>query len=203
MKPAKGIGKRGLQTRKRNPIVLFAAEGNNKTESVYLQNFQGKNRPRIIQTSGNQTDPVKMMKQLIKEAREKGLSVRDGDRAFCIIDTDTNKEKQAQIDTACKMETDLVKVITSSPCFEEWFLCHYRWSTGYQTSSAVLDELKTFCPSYKKNSNIYPLINDKQGIAIKNAARLEQFHHDLGRSEHSVDSNPSSEMYKVIEFLMK
>ena len=134
---------------------------------------------------------------------EKGLSVRDGDRAFCIIDTDTNKEKQSQIDTACKMETDLVKVITSSPCFEEWFLCHYRWSTGYQTSSAVLDELKTFCPSYKKNSNIYPLINDKQGIAIKNAARLEQFHHDLGRSEHSVDCNPSSEMYKVIEFLIK
>lgn len=203
MKASKGIGKRGQQTRKRNPIVLFAAEGDNKTESIYLQNFQAKNRPRIIQTSGNRTDPVKMMKQLIKEAREKGLSVKDGDRAFCIIDTDTDKEKQSQIDAACKMETDLVKVISSSPCFEEWFLCHYRWSTGYQTSSAAVDELKARCPGYKKSSNIYLLIRDKQEIAIKNAKQLEQFHRDQGRSEHSVDSNPSSEMYKIVEFLMK
>lgn len=203
MKVSDGVGKRGRQTHKRNPIVLFAAEGDNKTESIYLQNFQGKNRPRIIPTSGNRTDPVKMMKQLIKEAREKGLSVRDGDRAFCIIDTDTDKGKQSQIDAVCKMETDLVKVITSSPCFEEWFLCHYRWSTGYQTSSAAVEELKALCPSYKKSSNIYPLIKGKQDTAIQNATRLEQYHHEQGRSEHSVDSNPSSEMYKVIEFLMK
>ena len=108
MKASKGVGKRGQQTRKRNPIVLFAAEGDNKTESIFLQNFQGKDRPRILQTFGNRTDPVKMMKQLIKEAREKGLSVRDGDRAYCIIDTDTDKGKQSQIDAACRMETDLV-----------------------------------------------------------------------------------------------
>lgn len=203
MKASKGVGKRGQQTRKRNPIVLFAAEGDNKTESIFLQNFQGKDRPRILQTFGNRTDPVKMMKQLIKEAREKGLSVRDGDRAYCIIDTDTDKGKQSRIDAACRMETDLVKVISSSPCFEEWFLCHYRWSTGYQTSSAAVDELKERCPGYRKNSNIYPLIKGLQDAAITNAKRLEQFHRDQGRSEHSVDSNPSSEMYKVIEFLTK
>ncbi len=40
MKPSKGVEKRGKQTRKRNPIVLYAAEGDNKTESTYLQNFQ-------------------------------------------------------------------------------------------------------------------------------------------------------------------
>ena len=203
MKVSKGVGKRGQHTRKRNPIVLYAAEGDNKTESIYLQNFQGRNRPRIIQASGNRTDPVKMMKQLIKESRDMGLSVRDGDRAFCIIDTDTEKEKQSQIDQACKMESDLVKVITSSPCFEEWFLCHFRWSTGYHSSTAAVDELKEKCPGYKKNCNIYPFIKDKQETAIQNAKRLEQFHCDQGRNIHSVDSNPSSEMYKVVEHLMK
>ena len=101
------------------------------------------------------------------------------------------------------MENKLVKVITSSPCFEEWFLCHYRWSTGYQTNMATLDELKERCPGYKKTSNIYPTIKDKQDDAIQNAKRLEQFHREQGRSVHSVDSNPSSEMYKIVEFLTK
>ncbi len=203
MKASKGVGKRGIETRKRNPIMLFAAEGANKTESIYLQNFQGRNRPRVVQASGNKTDPVKMMKQLLKEAREKGLSVRDGDRAFCIIDTDTQKGKQLQIDAACKMETELVKVITSSPCFEEWFLCHFRWSTGYQTSLEAINELKQYCPGYKKNSNLYPLIREKQETAIQNAKRLEQHHTELDRDVHSIESNPSSEVYKIVEFLVK
>lgn len=203
MKVSKGVEKRGKQTRKRNPVVLYAAEGDNKTESAYLQNFQKRNGIHIVQASGNRTDPVKMMNQLVKEAREIGLSVRDGDRAFCLVDTDTDKNKQIQIDAACARETELVKVITSAPCFEEWFLCHLRWSTGYQTSSDAVDELKARCPGYKKNSNIYPLIKDRQDEAIQNAKRLEQFHRELGRDVHSIDSNPSSEMYKVVEFLMK
>ncbi len=203
MKASKGVGKRGQETRKRNPIVLYVAEGDNKTESIYLQNFQGRKGPRIIQVSGNQTDPVKMMNQLIKEVREKGLSVRDGDMAFCIIDTDTQKDKQLQIDAACKKETELIKVITSSPCFEEWFLCHLRWSTAYQTSAAAVNELKDRCSGYKKNCNIYPLLKERQGEAITNAKRLEQYHLEQGHRMHSVDSNPGSEMYKVIEFLTK
>lgn len=203
MKPSKGIGKRGQQTRKRRPIILYAAEGDNKTESIYLQNFQARNGPRIIQASGNRTDPVKMMKQLVKEAKEKGLSVRDGDRAFCIIDTDTGKEKQSQINAASKKENDLIKVITSSPCFEEWILMHLRWSTKYQTSQEAVEELKEKCPGYKKNCNIYPFIKDNQNDAIQNAKRLEEFHREQGRDAHSIDSNPSSEMYKVIELLKK
>ena len=203
MKASKSVGKRGLQTRRRNPIVLYAAEGVNKTEKIYLQNFQGRNRPRILSASGNWTDPEKMMNQLIKEAKDMGLSVRDGDRAFCLVDTDTKKEKQAQIDAACRKETDLVRVITSSPSIEEWFLCHFRMSTGYHTSTAAVNELKERCPGYKKNSNIYPLIKDKEAAAIQNARCLEQFHLEQGRGVHSVASNPSSEIYKVVEFLNK
>ena len=65
MKPSKGVEKRGKQTRKRNPIVLYAAEGDNKTESTYLQNFQKRNGIHIVQASGNRTDPVKMMNHLV------------------------------------------------------------------------------------------------------------------------------------------
>ncbi len=203
MKRSKDVEKRGRINRNRYPVVLYAAEGNNKTEQTYLQNFQDRNRINIIPTSGNWTDPIGMMDNLVREAREYGLDIRNGDRAFCIIDTDACNEKQVQIDAACRKETAVVKVITSSPCIEEWFLCHYRLSTGYHTSADAIDELEARCPGYKKSFNIYPVIKDQQDTAIQHAMRLEQFHHEQGRSVHSVDSNPSSEMYKVIEFLTK
>ena len=48
MKRSKDVEKRGRINRKRYPVVLYAAEGNNKTEQTYLQNFQDRNRISII-----------------------------------------------------------------------------------------------------------------------------------------------------------
>ena len=203
MKLTRGqIGKRGKETRKRNPILLYAAEGDNMTETLYLNNFRGKGRPTIIPTDGNPTDPVKMMAQLKKQAKELELSLKNRDRAFCIIDSDTDPAKQAQIDAACARQTELIKVIISSPCFEEWFLCHYGYSTRYLTSAQAVEELKRKCKDYKKTMNIFPVIFDNTETAIKTAIRLKDYHNAQGRRAHSIERNPSSDMYIVVEYLL-
>ena len=44
VKNERGKGKqRGTGTRQRKSIVLFATEGNNKTETLYFKNFNQKN----------------------------------------------------------------------------------------------------------------------------------------------------------------
>lgn len=203
MKHKRGeIGKRGKETRKRNPILLYAAEGDNKTESIYLDNFRGKGRPTIILADGNRTDPVKMMAQLRKQAKDLELSLRNRDRAFCIIDSDTDPSKQVQIDAACAKQSELIRVIISSPCFEEWYLCHYGFSTKYLTSAQAVEELKSKCKEYKKTMNIYPVICDKTEKAMENAMRLKDYHDALDRREHSIERNPSSDMYIVVEYLL-
>lgn len=203
MKPLRGkVERRGKEKRKRNPIVLYAVEGKNKTESLYLKNFNRRGRPQIIKADGNETDPVKMMGQLAKQAAKLGLSVRLGDKAYCIFDTDTDRLRQAQIDAALMKQTELLKVIASAPCVEEWFLCHFRYSTKYLTSDDAIDELKRYIPEYTKNSDIFKQIENKTEQAIERARHLEQFHDDQRRRKHSVDRNPSTDMYQVIEYIM-
>ena len=201
MKRNTGIKKRGRVTHTRNPIVLFIAEGNNKTEENYLSNFQKRTGIRIVPANGNNTDPVNMISQLKKQSKELGLSVKYGDKAYCIIDTDIDRTKQDKIDIACSKQNDLVQVITSSPCFEEWFLCHFRMSTGYQTNSGAISELRTFIKKKKKSKDVFSLIQHKTNDAIKNAKLLEQYHQQEGRKVQSVESNPSTEVYKIVEFI--
>ena len=204
MKTKRGqIGKRGKETRKRNSILLYAAEGDNKTEKIYLDNFRGNSRLKIIKADGNDTDPVKMMGQLQEQAAEMELSAENDDCAFCLIDADTDSIKQPQIDAAVSKQSELVKVILSAPCFEEWFLCHYRYSTGYLTSAQAVNELKDLCKTYKKSANIFPAVSERTETAIQNAIRLEQYHDNQGHRKSSIERNPSTEMYKVIEFILR
>jgi D-alanine-D-alanine ligase len=74
-----------------------------------------------------------MMKQLIKEAREKGLSVRDGDRAYCIIDTDTDKVYVNEINT-----------IPGSLSF-------YLWEKTSMSYTDLLDKLISL--AFRRNRN--------------------------------------------------
>ncbi len=201
MKHARGIEKRGKITHRRNPIMLYATEGDNETEENYFNNYKTRDGLRLIPADRHVTDPVNMMNNLLKQAKEMELDVKIGDQAFCLIDTDANKDKQAQIDFVCSKQTSLVQVITSTPCFEEWFLCHYRFSTKPLTSDGAVKEMENHCPGYKKTDNIYPQIKESTHFAIENAKRLEQHHMTDGKRIQSTDSNPETEVYKVVEFI--
>lgn len=81
-------------------------------------------------------------------------------------------------------------------------MCHFRYSTKYLTSDDAIDELKRYIPEYTKNSDIFKQIENKTEQAIERARQLEQFHDDQRRRKHSVDRNPSTDMYQVIEYIM-
>ena len=103
VKNERGKGKqRGSGTRQRKSIVLFAAEGNNKTETLYFRNFNQRNI-QVKFTRGNETDPEKMMKRLLDEANDMGLGSEPGDFAFSLVDGDVNPKKDAQIARADAM----------------------------------------------------------------------------------------------------
>ena len=120
--------------------------------------------------------------------------------AFCTIDTDTDKSKQVQIDRAFKLaDKNNIKLLLSNPCFEIWFLQHFRYSTKYLSNEEVLKELTTYIPEYKKKSSVYDLIGKDQDDAIKRAKQLEKYHAELGIKQNSIECNPSTAVYKVLE----
>lgn len=193
------------KVRKQKSKILIAAEGKNKTEKTYFSNFEdGKKSYNITYARGNNTDPLKLVKMLIKEIDELKLDLKDDDVAYCIFDTDVDPNKNKIIEEAIQLaKKNNIKIITSSPCFELWFLLHYDYTTANMDSEEVLKRLKEYYPKYEKNINIYPDIIKEIDLAIDRAKKIEKYQIDNNRRIGTVEANPNTEVYKIVEYLMK
>lgn len=193
------------KVRKQKSKILIAAEGKNKTEKTYFSNFEdGKKSYNITYARGNNTDPLKLVKMLIKEIDELKLDLQDDDVAYCIFDTDVDPNKNKIIEEAIQLaRKNNIKIITSSPCFELWFLLHYDYTTANMDSEEVIKRLKEYYPKYEKNINIYPDIIKEIDLAIDRAKKLEKYQTDNNRRIRTVEANPNTEVYKIVEYLMK
>ena len=193
------------KVRKQKSKVLIAAEGKNKTEKTYFSNFEdGKKSYNITYARGNNTDPLKLVKMLIKEIDELKLDLQDDDVAYCIFDTDVDPNKNKIIEEAIQLaKKNNIKIITSSPCFELWFLLHYDYTTANMDSEEVIKRLKEYYPKYEKNINIYPNIIKEIDLAINRAKKIEKYQIDNNRRIGTVEANPNTEVYKIVEYLMK
>lgn len=184
--------------------ILIAAEGKNKTEKIYFNNFEKiKKSFNITYARGNNTDPIKLVQMLIKEIGELNLDLGNGDMAYCIFDTDNNLDKNKSIEAAIDLALkNNIKVITSSPCVELWFLLHYDYTTANMSSQDVIKRLKVYYPKYEKNINIYPNIVGKTDLAINRAKKLEKYQIANNRQIGSVEANPNTEIYIIVEDLL-
>ena len=193
------------KVRKQKSKILIAAEGKNKTEKTYFSNFEdGKKSYKITYARGNNTDPLKLVKMLIKEIDELKLDLQDDDVAYCIFDTDVDPNKNKIIEEAIQLaKKNNIKIITSSPCFELWFLLHYDYTTANMDSEEVIKRLKEYYPKYEKNINIYPDIIKEIDLAIDRAKKIEKYQIDNNRRIGTVEANPNTEVYKIVEYLMK
>ena len=193
------------KVRKQKSKILIAAEGKNKTEKTYFSNFENGKKPyNITYARGNNTDPLKLVKMLIKEIDNLKLDLQDDDIAYCIFDTDVDPNRNKIIEEAIQLaKTHNIKIITSSPCFELWFLLHYEYTTASMNNEDVIKRLKSHYSKYSKNCNIYPVISSKTKIAYDSAKKLEKYQIDNSRNIKSVEANPHTEVYQIIDELEK
>lgn len=197
--------KRNAFTRQRKAVVFMIAEGKNKTETNYFSSL-GKDVGAVIRfSSGKHTDPKNMVAELGRFMNDGGFDQKSGDTAYCLIDADTNPDKDliiAEADKQAKKKS--IRLIVSAPCFEVWFLCHYKKPGTFKTSEAVVQELKTFIPNYAKGSTgTYELINEKASDAVSFARQINSECKSKGYAPHTTSFSPSTEVVEVYEDLMK
>lgn len=109
---------RGNSKRKQKRIILIAAEGRNKTETNYFKKWNNSEY-RIAFVKNEYTDPVNMVNALDKDFRSKGLSHKNGDMGFCLVDHDCQSSKDEAILKADKIAGKKnLKLLVSNPCFE-------------------------------------------------------------------------------------
>lgn len=185
--------------------ILIAVEGNNKTEKLYFNNFEHfDSNFNISYAKGNDTDPLGLVQMLIKEIKKLELDLNKTDIAYCIFDTDVDPNKNKIIEEAIQLaRKNNIKIITSSPCFELWFLLHYDYTTTNMDNEEVIKRLKEYYPKYEKIINIYPDIIKEIDSAIDRAKKLEKYQNDNNRRIGTVEANPNTEAYKIVEHLMK
>ncbi len=120
------------------------------------------------------------------------------------MDTDTDPNKMKQIKEAAQLAGEnRIAFIVSCPCIELWFLLHFGYTSAYMDNNQVIAKLKEYYPEYEKNRDIYSKIFDKTMTAIKNAKKLEKYQIDKGNYIQTVEGNPHTEVYKVIEEIFK
>lgn len=139
---------------------------------------------------------------LIREIKELDLSY--GDIAYLVFDTDIDTNKNKIIKEATKLALDnKINVITSNPSIELWFLLHHEYTTASMTNNEVIKKLKKYIPKYEKIYNIYLEINQNVFKAIERAKKLEKYQLNNNIKIGSVEANPSTEVYKIVEELQK
>lgn len=190
------------KTRTRHKTILVGVEGKkNKTENLYFNSFNVRGGNYVIKiANGNSTDPLKMVKDIIKTMRLKDIDVKYGDKIYCVFDSDEDENKDLQIKKAIALaRKHNIEIIVSNPCFEEWFLCHFKYTTRYLNGDKVIEKLKCYIPNYDKNIDVFPIVDKFTEVGIKNAKKQIKYHKSLGRDVNLTQSNPCTNVYKIIE----
>ena len=193
---------KGKVTRERKKLVVIGAEGLNKTEILYFKELENKqNVYHCIFARGSETDPVKIVLNTAKKARKEEVSFQKGDMAISVFDLDVDEAKYAQLEEA-RVEAGKrnVRIVSSNPCFEIWYLEHFGYTTKpFIDSNAVIRELEKKMPGYRKNRCDFDTLYPKTEEAIINCEKLDKYHAD-----NNVDvefANPRSSVYKIVKIL--
>lgn len=195
--------KRNTITRRQKPLILIIAEGRNVTESQYFRHFQEQHADYNIKAliPGHVTDPSGLQKAILHYWNQYGMDKEKGDVAFIVLDLDCDSEKGKLI-RKLEKENGNARFVVSNPCFEVWFLLHYRYSTRpYYTSADVIKDLRKYVPDYEKNTDIAVLIANDIEIAMKNAEKLRHHFLNMGAEWPSAACNPCTDVPIIIDVI--
>lgn len=200
-----GQKKRGNPSRKTKKIILMGTEGSNQTERKYFSSFnQLQNEYRILFSKGNNTDPVGVVNDLLKGAKKEELDLKHSDALACFIDVDFKSGREKELKEAIKLaKKKNVDLYLSNPCFEIWYLLHFRYSTkSYCSNDEVIKELSAYIQDYSKSKDVFELIIGKLETAFKNAKKLEDYHFENGTLD-AIKKIPSTEVYKIVDKIIQ
>ena len=192
--------RRDIASKNPRPVLLIVSEGDNVTESQYFRSFQKQNSAYTIRMviAKHITNPEGMLSALQKKWRELELDERKGDAAYIVLDLDCNENK-AKIIKLLSQKSKNIRFVVSNPCFEVWFLLHFRYSTkSYINSDAAISELREYVPEYEKRTDVFPIIFENTDVAVKHTEQLSKYYEELGYEWPSNERNPFTDVPVII-----
>ena len=206
--------KRRENTKSPKGNIYIFCEGE-KTECNYFSSFKSdickgrsyrRKPPQIRVIPSKNCGAPSNVEFVISYAKNQSLSEKDGDCLICVIDCDSNEEKD--INKAIKMAKGKeksqgikVNICLSNPSFELWYLLHYDCFKEQLDQRTLEQKLRKYIKDYKKNVDYYSLLEDKKSYAIKNAQYLKEYHSKNNIELLSTKSNPSTMVPYFLEHI--
>ncbi len=190
--------KRRTNCKKEVVTFLIVCEGQ-KTERIYFNKYRQRNSGLKIETPGSSvTDPNSLVDFTRSQIKKYNIDFNSGDQAWCVFDADQNSEEN--IERAKKLAiAENIKLCLSNPCFELWYILHFRYFDQRISTSELQDEIKSHIPNYDKVKDYFDTLLSKRNSAIKNANKLNCKHSEL----ISISSNPSTQVVELVKEMLK
>ena len=202
---------RKSQAQAQSPRYLIVCEGT-KTEPHYFRELLEdlKIRPQMVRVAQNQgVSPNRVVDYAFELYRGDALSGDSFDKVYCVFDRDRHTTFDAAVRRTIELSAEIpsssFEAITSTPCFEFWFLLHFGYATQpFQKAGkkSVGDQAVIFLktkPGFqdygKGKKGIYQSLKEKLPAAILNAQRLR------ANSAANGSFNPATDVDLLINIL--
>jgi hypothetical protein len=153
--------------------------------------------------SDGKTHPIQVVERAV-ELKETAADPTSGtepfDKVWCVIDGDYgNKINNAR----ARAEANDVKLAISTKCFEYWVLLHFDENDTPTTDcDGLVHTLKSkHIKNYQKGSCEFHAIVTNVIDACKRAEKLRK--PGIKRGEHPESQNPCSEVYKLVNAILR
>ena len=148
------------------------------------------------------TDTAVNLRDSRKQEAVRSPILDEYDEVWCVIDVEAPTPHESLDRAVFKARDHGLNVAISNPCFEFWYLLHFRRTSALmQTSADVMNALKRHYPQYKKNDPAsFRMFDPLTDRAIANAdAVLREKHY----GEDLRKCNPSTHVHRLVRRLQE
>jgi len=185
--------------------VLIVCEGE-KTEPNYFKSLKKELKLTAVEVEieGKMcgSAPISVVDyalSLKKDAKRSPIKT-EYDVIWCVIDVEAPTPHQSLDRAMDKSKANGLKIALSNPCFEYWYLLHFKKTSALMDSNEkVVKALRRYYHAYKKNDiKFFDVIYSKVDFAITNAKLVIKEKH-YGKDLRNC--NPSTDVHKIVEHL--
>jgi len=187
--------------------ILIVCEGS-KTEPIYFNSLRSNLRLAMVNVKivGEGAAAITVVDRAIELREERkrlaktSLTRTEYEIVYCVIDVEAPKAESLSR-VVNKARGNKLEVVLSNPCFEYWYILHFRktsapFNTSQDAKSALRREHRAYCES---DTTIFDVVYPKTADAIKHSKEvLKEQHND---AEDLSDCNPSTHVHRIVEYL--
>ncbi len=178
-----------------------------RTERGYFEEIRKSLRlptVRVRVEHADATDPLSIVRAAIeyRQDRKDERAWTKEDTTWAVFDGDEHRDANPDRwnDAIQIAQSKDIRLAVSNPCFELWYLLHYRSYTAKVTRQKAFRLLKSHISDYEKAKTLWP--SPLEPLTNEAIQRAKQLVSRVETNELQLFTNPYTSVYELVESLL-